>query len=74
MQTVEKVVKRKVFERDRYKCWICLGPCTRKWTVGDPASPTVDHAIPVAKGGKHSYDNCRTAHAICNILKGDATD
>lgn len=69
--TVERVVRRKVFEADRYHCWICLGLCKREYDSNDPASPTIDHVVPLAKGGKHSYANCRTAHAICNSLKGD---
>lgn len=69
--TIERVVRRKVFEADRYHCWICLGICRREYDSNDPASPTIDHVVPLAKGGKHSYANCRTAHAICNSLKGD---
>lgn len=71
MQTIERVSKQKVFERDHFKCQVCLGPCKREWKMGDPASPTIDHVIPLAKGGTHSYANCRTAHAICNSLKSD---
>lgn len=70
-QFVEHVSRAKVFRRDRYKCWICLGPCKRKYIAGDMASPTLDHVVPVSKGGLHSYKNCRTAHAICNSLKSD---
>lgn len=73
LQKVDKVDKKRVFERDYYKCQICLGPCKREWILGDPASPTLDHVIPLAKGGAHSYANCRTAHAICNSMKSDAT-
>lgn len=70
-QQTETVDKKKVFARDRYHCWICLGICKPKWTRGDPASPTLDHVIPISKGGSHSYDNCRCAHDVCNRMKND---
>lgn len=70
-QWVEYVSRIVVFKRDRYQCWICLGMVKRKYDSNDPASPTIDHVVPLAKGGTHSYANCRTAHAICNSLKSD---
>ena len=33
--------------------------------------PTIDHVIPLAKGGMHSWDNVRLAHHNCNSIKGD---
>lgn len=35
--------------------------------------PSIDHVIPLSKGGKHSWDNVRLAHRICNSVKGDDT-
>ncbi|HMC70985.1 MAG TPA: HNH endonuclease signature motif containing protein [Mycobacteriales bacterium] len=31
-----------------------------------------DHVIPLARGGTHTYDNLRPAHATCNLRKGAA--
>lgn len=70
-RTVETVDPKKVFERDHYKCWICLGPCRRDFIKGDPASPTIDHITPISLGGDHSYANCATAHLTCNSQKGE---
>ena len=33
-------------------------------------APTLDHVIPIAKGGSNSIDNLRPAHRVCNGLKG----
>ena len=33
--------------------------------------PTIDHVMPLAKGGMHSWDNVRLAHHGCNSAKGD---
>jgi 5-methylcytosine-specific restriction endonuclease McrA len=32
---------------------------------------TLDHIIPLSKGGTHTWDNVRPAHRRCNELKGD---
>ena len=34
-------------------------------------SATLDHVIPLAKGGAHARANVRCAHLICNLRKGD---
>ncbi len=44
-------------------CGICLEPV-------DPADFHVDHIIPLARGGEHSYANTQVAHPICNVGKG----
>jgi 5-methylcytosine-specific restriction endonuclease McrA len=36
-----------------------------------PTAPTVDHIIPLARGGSHTWDNVQLAHHLCNSLKGD---
>lgn len=61
---VETVDSGVVFERDKGMCGICLKPVDRnsKWHV--------DHIVPIAKGGLHSYANVQLAHGRCNISKG----
>jgi len=69
---VETVVPREVYERDNWTCHICdmrINKATSNvWPK--PTSPTVDHVIPLAKGGEHSYANCKAAHLCCNMRKG----
>jgi 5-methylcytosine-specific restriction endonuclease McrA len=51
-----------VWERDGGICHIC----------GDSVSfyrMHVDHFVPLSRGGAHSYDNVRAAHADCNVWK-----
>jgi len=36
-----------------------------------PNAPTVDHIIPLAKGGTHTWDNVQLAHWSCNSQKSD---
>ena len=33
--------------------------------------PSVEHIIPVSKGGTHTWDNVRLAHHYCNAIKND---
>lgn len=60
---VEAVDPRVVFERDKGMCGICQESV-------DPMSPwEVDHIIPIAKRGAHSYANVQLAHPRCNRKK-----
>jgi 5-methylcytosine-specific restriction endonuclease McrA len=37
----------------------------------DPLSPSLDHVVPLARGGEHTYGNVRTACLGCNVRKRD---
>jgi 5-methylcytosine-specific restriction endonuclease McrA len=69
--TVERVNPFKVFERDGWQCWLCGIGCVQGACVPDSMAPTIDHVIPLAKGGEHSYANVRCAHFVCNSRKSD---
>lgn len=56
--------RRKIFERDNYKCHYCKKQLTR-------FSATLDHIQPVSEGGKNSYDNLITACLHCNSQRGN---
>lgn len=68
----------RLFDRDNGKCALCGGVCdwndyTRKnnyFVVGN-FYPSIDHIIPISKGGKHSWDNVQLAHFICNSKKSN---
>lgn len=67
-----------LFKRDKGRCHICGGECdwndhryiNNRFVCGNNY-PTIDHVIPLAKGGMHSWDNVRLAHHNCNSIKGD---
>lgn len=61
---VEAVDLRELFERDNGICGICSSPV-------EFTEVTMDHIIPLAKGGLHSYSNTQVAHGSCNFKKGD---
>ena len=70
---------RAAFEAARKKilatqtvCGICGKPVDFSYRYPHPLSPTVDHIIPVSKGGHPSdLDNLQLAHRCCNREKSD---
>lgn len=68
---VEVVVRPKVYARDGWHCQICGEAVARDKVVPHPDAPTLDHIVPLAAGGDHSYANTQLAHFRCNCLKGD---
>ena len=69
------ITLEKLFRRDRGVCYLCGGGCD--WTdmvEGNAGEnyPSIDHVIPVAKGGTHTWDNIKLAHRKCNTAKRDS--
>lgn len=61
----------KVFESDGYRCHLCGKKTDKRRAVPHPKAPTVDHIVPLSRGGVHEPSNCRTACFSCNVLKGN---
>jgi 5-methylcytosine-specific restriction endonuclease McrA len=60
---VEKVDPWAIYERDGGRCHICGRHVAKK-------DMSLDHLIPVSKGGDHLAVNIRLAHLRCNIKRG----
>ena len=60
---VETVIRSFVYERDNGRC----GICGKKVRVDHFQ---LDHILPLARGGEHSYKNVQLAHPKCNYSKG----
>lgn len=61
-----------VLERDGWVCQICGIDTPRdKRGTYDADAPEMDHVIPLAKGGSHTYDNVQCACRQCNAAKSD---
>jgi 5-methylcytosine-specific restriction endonuclease McrA len=69
--SVERVDACRVFARDGWRCQLC-GAATDKGQMGKrhPRAPTMDHIVPLARGGDHSYRNIQCACLLCNLKKG----
>lgn len=66
---VEDVHRLKVYDRDDWTCRLCGKPVDRDAEVPEHLAPTLDHIVPLALGGDHSYANVQCAHFICNARK-----
>jgi 5-methylcytosine-specific restriction endonuclease McrA len=70
--TVESVNPTKVFMRDGWRCHLCGGMTDKsKRGTMHPKAPELDHIVPLARGGEHSYANTACAHKKCNAAKSD---
>lgn len=69
---------KELFQRDDGVCHICGKPCdwedyreeSGAFIAGDDY-PSIDHVIPLSRGGAHEWSNVRLAHFICNSIKSD---
>ena len=52
-------------------CWICGEAIDLTLKYPDPMSGTLDHILPVSKGGLDFASNLKPAHAHCNIKRQD---
>lgn len=68
---VRPVKRLAIFKRDKYRCHICKKLTNPKKCVPHPKAPTIDHIIPLAKGGTHEPANVATSCFQCNCLKRD---
>lgn len=53
-------------------CGICGRPVDKSLKYPDPMAPSVDHIIPISRGGHPSdIDNLQLTHWCCNHAKSD---
>ncbi len=73
---MEKMSKSKhqkklwIWHRDNWTCHYC-GKTVKESVLNVPDKATVDHIIPVSKGGGNRVDNLVTACVQCNSRKGN---
>ena len=73
------ITLKDLFKRDGGVCAICGKRC--RWEDKEERAdgtivtykdyPSVDHIVPLSKGGKHAWDNIQLACRSCNSRKGD---
>ena len=66
----EPVDKRRVFDRDRWRCGLCRRKVDPLLAYPDPMSASLDHIHPMSLGGAHTHANVHLAHLRCNLDKG----
>lgn len=77
-QMIDKdITLEALYRRDSGVCYLCGGRCD--WSDKDvkqnrvgKSYPSIDHIIPVSRGGLHAWNNVRLAHFGCNVEKADS--
>lgn len=59
-----------VYTRDAWQCWLCHEEIDHAALWPDPRSASVDHVVPLSRGGSHTLANVKAAHLRCNLVKG----
>lgn len=68
------ITLEKLFGKDAGVCYLCGKLCD--WAAVDCNGnaqdnyPSIDHVIPLSRGGLHTWANVRLAHRGCNTAKG----
>lgn len=68
---VAPVDHKAIYKRDDYTCQLCGKKVEMGKEFPHPMSPSIDHILPLSKGGTHEPDNCQLAHLRCNTKKGN---
>ena len=71
---VEQVTFDTVYYRNNGVCGICGLPVLYDKSPDKIWAATIDHIIPLSRGGKHELPNCQLAHRLCNSMKQDDID
>lgn len=67
---VEHVEISVLRERDGDNCIVCKELIDFSLSNRDPMMVSLEHVIPLSKGGEHSYNNTALSHLRCNLSKG----
>jgi 5-methylcytosine-specific restriction endonuclease McrA len=70
----EKINHLEVFEEHNWICVVCDQKIDKHLRLPNLMAATLEHIVPLCKGGTHTRDNVGPAHARCNFLKGDRLD
>lgn len=69
----------KLIKRDKNICHICGEKCNDEdfyykdtFFIAGEDYPSIDHIVPIAKGGEHKWENIKLAHRRCNNKKRDS--
>ena len=60
-----------ILKRDGYVCQLCMKPIDRNAPPRTPMSGSIDHIVPLSKGGTGVASNLRAAHYGCNSARRD---
>ena len=59
-----------IYARDGWICGICSEAVDPNASYPDPMSVSLDHIVPLSRGGGHVESNAQCSHLSCNVRKG----
>lgn len=76
---IDDISLDRLIERDKNTCHICKTSCNKDdhiitdegYFITGESYPSIDHVIPISKGGTHTWNNVKLAHFYCNTIKSD---
>lgn len=74
IQTTEPIgafLRMDIYNRDKWICQICKKPVKKELSFPHPKCASLDHVIPLSRGGTHESENVQLAHLSCNTSKGN---
>lgn len=66
----EYIDRQSVFRDDGFICQLCDQTMDMSKKTPHPLAPTLDHILPISRGGTHTRENVQSAHFHCNVSKG----
>lgn len=63
-------VRAMIANRCKWVCALCHLPVDPAKAWPDPTYGSIDHRVPLAKGGSITEENLQLAHLFCNLQKG----
>lgn len=68
----DRIDPLKVFARDKWTCHLCgIKTPERLRGTYEPRAPELDHVVPLAAGGTHTWGNVKCSCRQCNGMKSD---
>lgn len=71
VKTGLRITHEEVAERDNFVCHICQELVDMSLPRTSKRGATLDHVVPITRGGTDSVDNLRLAHWECNVRKSN---
>lgn len=67
----EVFTKWEIFVRDNWFCGLCAEQISDTLPWPHPRSASLDHIIPLSRGGAHTRENVQASHLFCNLSKNN---
>lgn len=71
---IESFKRSDIYERDAWICQLCKKSVNPKLTFPNPACASLDHVLPLSRGGSHRATNVQLAHLRCNTSRGNKVE